>query len=65
MKPPEYVEGTEAFTRFRGAMQKVLTVSHAESQRRIAAERERAALNPKRRGPKRKVNPSASRESAA
>jgi hypothetical protein len=26
---PEYVEGPEAFTRFRGAMQKVMGVSHA------------------------------------
>lgn len=54
---PEYVEGSEAFTRFRGAMQKVLTVSHTEIQRRIEAERQRAALNPRKRGPKPKIKP--------
>lgn len=51
-RTPEYVEGAEAFTRFRVAVQKVLGVSHEEIQRRIAAERERAAQNPNRRGPK-------------
>jgi hypothetical protein len=51
---PEYVEGTEAWTRFQGAMKKVLSVSHEEMQRRIEAERAKSAANPKRRGPKRK-----------
>lgn len=49
---PEYVEGPEAFTRFQGAMQKVLTVSHAEIQRRIEAARKVSAANPVKRGPK-------------
>jgi hypothetical protein len=40
-------------------MRKVLSVSHDEIMRRIAAERERAAQNPNRRGPKRKSNPAA------
>lgn len=52
---PEYVEGAEAWTRFRGGMQKVLGVSHEELQRRIAAEKQRAALNPIKRGPKPKL----------
>jgi hypothetical protein len=51
-RTPEYVEGPEAWTRFAGAMKKVLSVSHAEIQRRIEAERKAAALNPNRRGPK-------------
>jgi hypothetical protein len=48
----EYVEGTEAWTRFQSAMKKVITVPHAEIQRRIEAERSEAAKNPNRRGPK-------------
>ncbi len=38
---PEYV-----------AMKTVLEVSHEEIQRRIANEKQRAALNPRKRGPK-------------
>jgi hypothetical protein len=56
---PEYIEGAEAFTRFRGAMRKVLSVPHAEIQRRIEAARKASATNPVKRGPKRKINPSA------
>lgn len=52
---PEYVEGPEAFTRFRGAMQKVMSLSHDEIQRRIEAEKKKAALNPRKRGPKPKA----------
>ena len=51
-RTPEYIEGPEAYTRFRNAMKKVLTVSHDEIQRRIEAERAASALNPNRRGPK-------------
>jgi hypothetical protein len=51
-RTPEYVEGPEAFARFRGAMAKVMTVSRGEIQRRIAAEKKKAALNPRKRGPK-------------
>ncbi len=59
MKPkPEYIEGPEAWTRFTCAMQKVMSVSHVEIQRRIEAERKRAALNPRKRGPKPKIKPS-------
>jgi len=53
MKPkPEYVEGPEAWSRFQGAMKKVLAVPHAEIQRRIEEHRKEAARNPNRRGPK-------------
>ena len=55
---PEYVEGAEAFTRFRGAMQKVLAVPHSELQRRIEAQRKASAANPIKRGPKPKLKPS-------
>ena len=54
-KQPEYVEGPEAWAQFNGAMRKVLSVSHEELNRRIEAERKKAALNPKRRGPKPKA----------
>jgi hypothetical protein len=62
MRPqkPEYIERPEAWARFNGAMKKILAVPHAEIQRRIADHRAEAAKNPNRRGPKRKVKPSAS-----
>lgn len=49
---PEYVEGPEAWTRFQNAMKKVVTVPHAEIQRRLEQHREEAAKNPNKRGPK-------------
>jgi hypothetical protein len=52
---PEYIEGPEAWARFMDGIRKVLTVSHNEIQRRIEAERAKSALNPNRRGPKRKA----------
>jgi hypothetical protein len=57
---PEYNEGPQAAQRFEEAMRRVLSVSHEEIQRRIAAEREQSALNPHKRGPKAKAKPSAS-----
>jgi len=47
--------------RMNAAMGKILSVSHEEMQRRIAAEKERSAKNPHKRGPKpkrAKTNPS-------
>lgn len=37
-RTPEYVEGTEAFTRFQNAMKAVLAVPHDELKRRLEAE---------------------------
>jgi len=59
-RTPEYTEGPEAWTRFDAAMKGVMAVSHTEIQRRIEAERQKAALNPNRRGPKPKKKASAS-----
>jgi hypothetical protein len=49
---PEYVEGPEAWTRFQTAMKKVIAVPHTEIQKRIEEQREQAAKNPNRPGPK-------------
>jgi hypothetical protein len=62
---PETLEGPEAWARFEGAMKKVIAVPHSEIQRRIAEARKRSEANPNRRGPKRKVKPSASSGRAA
>ena len=51
---PDMIEGPEAFQRFKGLMKQVLSVPHDEIQKRVAAEREKAALNPNKRGPKTK-----------
>jgi hypothetical protein len=51
-RTPEYVEGPEAWTRFETAMKRVVTVPHAEIQRRIEVERKVSALKPVRPGPK-------------
>ena len=57
---PDCVEGKEASVRFDAAMQKLLSVPHAEIQRREAEYRKQSLANPNRRGPKPKVKPSAS-----
>jgi len=51
---------SKEFTAFAALVGKVLSVSHDEIQRREAAYRKQVEANPKRRGPKRKVKPSAS-----
>ncbi len=48
------IEGTEAFKRFETTMKRVLSVPHSEIKRRIEEHRKQAALNPNKRGPKRK-----------
>ena len=67
MKPQtEMIEGPEAFERFKNAMKTVLSVPHSEIKQRIEEQRKQSALNPNRRGPKRKnVKPSASPVPAA
>jgi hypothetical protein len=59
MKPAEFAEGTDAFTRFREAMQKLMGVPHEEIVRREAEYKKQSDANPNRRGPKRKPKPSA------
>jgi hypothetical protein len=56
---PELIEGPEAYKRFENAMRAVIAVPHAVIQKRIEEQRKQAALNPRRRGPKPKVKPSA------
>ena len=45
--------------RFNAAMDKILSVSHEEMQHRLAAYKEQADKNPRKRGPKRKAKPAA------
>jgi hypothetical protein len=56
----EMVEGPEAWKRFNGAMKSVLAVPHSEIQKRLEEYKREVDSNPNRRGPKRKVKPSAS-----
>jgi hypothetical protein len=53
------VEGPEAWDRFTKTMKQVLSVPHSEIKKRVEEHRAEAAKNPNRRGPKRKVSPSA------
>jgi hypothetical protein len=48
------------FEAFDALVGKVLSVSHEELKRREAEYRKQADANPRKRGPKRKVKPSAS-----
>jgi hypothetical protein len=64
MRTQEMIEGPEAWTRFQAGMKKALSVPRAEIKRRIEEQRKKAALNPNKRGPKRKVKPSASSDHA-
>jgi hypothetical protein len=52
---PEYIEGPEAWKRFNKTMKAVIAVPHSEIQKRIEEHRRQAALNPRKRGPKRKA----------
>ena len=60
-RTPEMIEGLEAFRRFENAMRAVVAVPHSEIKKRIEEHRKAVDANPNRRGPKRKVKPSASR----
>jgi len=60
----EMIEGTEAFERFENAMRAVVQVPRAVIQRRLEEHKKAVDENPNRRGPKRKVKPSASPDPA-
>jgi hypothetical protein len=56
---PECIEGPEAFQSFDALVDSVLAVPRSTLVRRERAYRKKVEANPKRRGPKRKVDPSA------
>ena len=56
---------TKEFQAFVRLTDKLLTVPHAEIQKRIEKHREQADQNPRKRGPKRKAKPAASPDSGA
>lgn len=56
-QPPEMNEGPEAFTRFDATVKTLLSVSREDLMRRERAYKEKAALNPRKRGPKSKRTP--------
>jgi hypothetical protein len=56
----EMVQGPEAFQRFDNLMKTVIAVPHSVIKQRIEEARKQSAANPNRRGPKRKIKPSAS-----
>jgi len=58
------IEGPEAFERFENAMRAVVKVPHAVIQKQLEEYKKAVDANPNRRGPKRKVKPSASPDSA-
>jgi hypothetical protein len=53
-KQPD-IDGTEAAARFDALVRKVLSVPHEEIMRREVEYKRQSAMNPNRRGPKRKV----------
>ena len=63
-RAPEMIEGPEAFERFNRTMKAVVAVPHSAIKQRVEEHRKQSALNPNRRGPKRKAKPSASPDAA-
>ena len=59
------IEGPEAFRRFDEGVKQILAVPHSAIARREREYRKGVEANPHRRGPKRKVKPSASAGPAA
>ena len=59
MPHPEMIEGSEAAKRFDAPVRKVLSVLHEEIMRREAEYKRQSAIDPNRRGPKRKSKTSA------
>lgn len=62
--PVNCIEGFEAFRRFDATMGALLAVPHKTLMQREKRYRKKVEANPKRRGPKRKVKPSASPDPA-
>lgn len=62
---PECHEGPEAARRFDAEVDFILSVPHSLIERRERAYRKKVEANPNRRGPKRKIKPSASHGPAA
>ena len=52
---PDYIEGPEAAVRFRAVMKLIVNVPRAEILRREEEYRLQSALNPRKRGPKKKA----------
>jgi hypothetical protein len=50
----DMIEGPEAYKRFETAMKAVIAVPRAKVQAQIEEHKKQSALNPNRRGPKRK-----------
>jgi hypothetical protein len=61
----EMVEGPEAARRFDALVRQVLSVPHEEIVRREAEYKRQSAMNPHRRGPKKKIKPAASARAEA
>lgn len=57
---PEYIEGPEAFRQFDESVRQLLSVPRSTLVRPEKAYRKKVDANPNRRGPKRKIEPSAS-----
>ena len=62
---PECIEGPEASRQFDEGLRQILSVPKSTIDRRERAYRKKVDANPNRRGPKRKVKPSASHDPAA
>jgi hypothetical protein len=56
---PETLEGPEAARRFDEGVRQILSVPRSTLVRRERAYKKKVAANPNRRGPKRKIKPSA------
>jgi hypothetical protein len=59
-RTPDFVEGTEAWSRFNAGMKTIMSVSKIELQRREAEYKKQADANPNKRGPKPKTAKQAS-----
>ena len=57
---PDYIEGPQATDRFSDEVKFLLTIPHSVIVESEKAYRKQVDANPNRRGPKRKVKPSAS-----